>query len=70
MDIEPRFDVYRQFDEPDRVMVVATGVSNGELRTIGFSVRADDPAYSEDEGVVRGKLEPLLQEMWAAAPKQ
>ena len=63
-DIAPRIDVYRPFDDPTRVIVVACGVRDGKLKTVGVEVTPEDSAYSDDEDVVRAKLVPLALETW------
>jgi hypothetical protein len=64
MNIDPRFDVYRPFDNPSSMVVVATGVIDGKMRTMGLEVNSRDPAYSLDESELRAKLEPMLREWW------
>ena len=63
--IKPRFDIYHPFGKPAEVIVVATGVIAGTMRTMGIAVTPEDPAHSLDEDAVRAKLEPMLREWWS-----
>jgi hypothetical protein len=66
LNLDPRFDVYRCFENPDEVIMTAIGVISGKLRTLGIIINANDPNFSPDEAKVRDQLEPMLREWWKA----
>lgn len=67
MNIEPRYDVWRDFNEPDKVAVQATGVIGGQLRTMAVILRDDDPHYCADHDALIENVRPLLKEWWHEA---